>query len=142
MGLLIRDPRPEDEPAWRRLWAGYCAFYEADVPEAVTAATWAKIFEPQSTIHIVGPLDDVELYARRAALAVVDQIATPLLVMHGTDDPVVPVEGTVAFVDALQARGGDVELHLFDGEGHGFRQTANQLAEYRLVGAFLDRVVR
>ena len=50
MGLLIRDPRPEDEPAWRRLWAGYCAFYEADVPEAVTAATWAKIFEPQSTI--------------------------------------------------------------------------------------------
>jgi GNAT superfamily N-acetyltransferase len=50
MGLLIRDARPEDEPAWRRLWAGYCAFYETDVPEAVTAATWDRIFEPQSTI--------------------------------------------------------------------------------------------
>ena len=28
--LLIRDPRPDDEAAWRRLWAGYVAFYEAE----------------------------------------------------------------------------------------------------------------
>jgi hypothetical protein len=38
--LTIRDPRPADEPDWRRLWSGYCAFYETAVPEAVTAATW------------------------------------------------------------------------------------------------------
>ena len=50
-----------------------------------------------------------------------------------------PVEGTIAFVDALRAAGGDVELHLFEGEGHGFRQPANQLAEYRLITSFLSR---
>ena len=45
---LIRDPGPADEPVWRRLWAGYIAFYEAEVPEAVTAVTWARILDPAS----------------------------------------------------------------------------------------------
>ena len=75
-------------------------------------------------------------------MALVDRIVDPLLVLHGTADPVVPVEGTVTFVDALRAAGGDVELHLFDGEGHGFRQPDNQLAEYRLVHEFLHCHIR
>ena len=48
--LLIRDPRPEDEAAWRRLWAGYVAFYEAEVSEDVTAATWRRLFTPDSNM--------------------------------------------------------------------------------------------
>jgi len=43
--LLIRDPDPKDKAAWRALWAGYLAFYEVDVPEAVTARTWARLFD-------------------------------------------------------------------------------------------------
>jgi len=30
---------------------------------------------------------------------------------------------------------------VYEGEGHGFRQPANQLDEYRRMGEFLDRVV-
>ena len=48
--MLIRDPRPEDEAAWRRLWAGYVAFYEAEVSEDVTAATWRRLFTPDSNM--------------------------------------------------------------------------------------------
>jgi GNAT superfamily N-acetyltransferase len=51
MDVAVRDARPGDEPAWRRLWAGYLAFYEAAVPEATTAATWARILDPASPIH-------------------------------------------------------------------------------------------
>jgi len=47
-GVLIRPPRPEDEAAWRRLWAGYVAFYEADVSETVTAGTWRRLLAPGS----------------------------------------------------------------------------------------------
>jgi GNAT superfamily N-acetyltransferase len=47
-GLLIRNPRPDDGAAWRRLWAGYVAFYDADVPDAVTAGTWARLLDPNS----------------------------------------------------------------------------------------------
>jgi GNAT superfamily N-acetyltransferase len=46
--LLIRDPRPEDEAAWRRLWSGYVAFYQAEVSEEVTKATWQRLLAPES----------------------------------------------------------------------------------------------
>ena len=48
--IVIRDPVPDDEGAWRNLWAGYCAFYETKVPEAVTAATWARMLTPGSQL--------------------------------------------------------------------------------------------
>ncbi len=38
MTITIRNVMESDEAAWRRLWAGYLAFYETDVPEEVTAA--------------------------------------------------------------------------------------------------------
>lgn len=34
---------PEDEARWRVLWAGYAAFYRAEVPEAVTADLWGRL---------------------------------------------------------------------------------------------------
>ncbi|MGI9053760.1 MAG: S9 family peptidase [Ilumatobacteraceae bacterium] len=98
-------------------------------------------FEAHSVLTLIGPLADTERYRARSAMAFIERIVDPLLVLHGTADPVVPVEGTITFVDALRAVGGDVELHLFDGEGHGFRQPENQLAEYRLVTEFLERHV-
>jgi dipeptidyl aminopeptidase/acylaminoacyl peptidase len=60
--------------------------------------------------------------------------------MHGDADPVVPLGSTLAFVEALRTAGGDVELHVFEGEGHGFRDPANRRADYELTAAFLRRV--
>ena len=48
--IVIRDPAPDDEGAWRVLWAGYCAFYETDVSEAVTAGTWRRVLTPGSPL--------------------------------------------------------------------------------------------
>ena len=47
---VIRDPRPADEADWRLLWSGYCKFYETEVPEAVTAATWERMLAPGSPL--------------------------------------------------------------------------------------------
>ncbi|MDD3444937.1 MAG: GNAT family N-acetyltransferase [Zavarzinia sp.] len=44
--VTIREARPADEARWRELWAGYTAFYKANVPETVTATTWARILDP------------------------------------------------------------------------------------------------
>jgi GNAT superfamily N-acetyltransferase len=46
----IRDPAAADEAAWRRLWSGYCTFYEANVPETVTARTWQRILDAKSPV--------------------------------------------------------------------------------------------
>lgn len=47
-GLLIRDPQPDDEAAWRRLWDGYVEFYESQVSDEATAGTWARLLDPSS----------------------------------------------------------------------------------------------
>ena len=44
--LSIRDPAAADEAAWRGLWSQYNAFYEAIIPEAVTATTWQRVLDP------------------------------------------------------------------------------------------------
>lgn len=52
MTLTIRDAVETDEAAWRKLWAGYLAFYKTDVPEEVTAFTWARILDPSSRVSM------------------------------------------------------------------------------------------
>ena len=58
MAVTIRAAEPADEPDWRRLWAAYNAFYAAEVPEPVTAATWARILDP--TVDVLARLATVE----------------------------------------------------------------------------------
>lgn len=44
--------------AWRELWAGYLAYYETTLPEAVTGTTWARIISADETFQaIVAELD-------------------------------------------------------------------------------------
>lgn len=50
MTLDIRDARASDEAEWRRLWAGYLAFYKVDLAPEVTANTWARIMDPASKV--------------------------------------------------------------------------------------------
>ena len=98
-------------------------------------------FEAHYTIGLVGPLAARRLYRERSPLSYAEAIRVPLLLMHGDADPVVPFESTVAFAERVRNAGGDVELHLFEGEGHGFRLPANRRADYEITGAFLRRVL-
>jgi GNAT superfamily N-acetyltransferase len=41
--ILIRPIGAADEGDWRRLWRAYLAFYETELPEAVYAATFARL---------------------------------------------------------------------------------------------------
>ncbi|MCF3643332.1 GNAT family N-acetyltransferase, partial [Rhizobium sp. TRM95111] len=58
MALEIRDAAAGDEAAWRVLWAGYLAFYGVDLPEAVTAHTWARILDPASRVAMRVAVDE------------------------------------------------------------------------------------
>jgi GNAT superfamily N-acetyltransferase len=46
----IRDAMAADARPWRRLWDLYNAFYKHAVSEPVTAATWRRILDPQSSV--------------------------------------------------------------------------------------------
>jgi dipeptidyl aminopeptidase/acylaminoacyl peptidase len=96
-------------------------------------------FEQHYTESLVGPLPDAgQLYRDRSPINFADRlVATPLLVMHGDSDPVVPFEQSTAFAERCRTAGGDVELVVYEGEGHGFRKPENQLDEYRRMQGFL-----
>ena len=46
----IRPVTAKDRDAWLAMWADYCAFYEATVPDDVTEGTWSRFFEKGSTV--------------------------------------------------------------------------------------------
>lgn len=50
--MIIRDAGPADREDWQGLWADYLAFYEVDLPEGVTAHTWARIMDPASPMKL------------------------------------------------------------------------------------------
>ena len=43
---MIRALSAEDRDAWLPLWRGYQSFYRVDIPEAVSAVTWARLLDP------------------------------------------------------------------------------------------------
>lgn len=51
--VKIRPIEARDEARWRELWAGYCAFYETEMPPAVTSRTWARILDPAAPVHAI-----------------------------------------------------------------------------------------
>lgn len=48
--ISIRDAQAGDEQAWRILWRGYNDFYQTELPEPVTAATWRRMLDPASPL--------------------------------------------------------------------------------------------
>ena len=73
----------------------------------------------------------------RSPLSFADRITTPVLVLHGDADEVVPVEQS----RHLAARAPGVELHVYEGEGHGFRGAEAVADQLERVERFLARHV-
>lgn len=67
------------------------------------------------------------------------KIQVPVYIAHGDDDQRVPVSHTRKMVAALKEHGKQVELRIFQGEGHGLRYVANQYRYHADVLRFLKR---
>jgi GNAT superfamily N-acetyltransferase len=53
MPVIVRPLLPIDQDRWLQLFRGYIEFYEAHVPDDVTAATWRRLMSPADG-HPVG----------------------------------------------------------------------------------------
>ncbi len=72
-------------------------------------------------------------------LAQAARVAIPLLIVHGTDDDVVPPFQSRRMHEALVKLGRKHDFHLYEGEAHGFADPANSTDFLTRVGAFLDQ---
>jgi dipeptidyl aminopeptidase/acylaminoacyl peptidase len=99
-------------------------------------------FESRYNERLVGVLPrDVERYRASSPMTVADQIRVPLLVLQGSADKVVPQAHSDAIVDAMRRAGAEVEYHVYEGEGHGFRKLDNIIDEYERTERFLTKWV-
>jgi dipeptidyl aminopeptidase/acylaminoacyl peptidase len=69
----------------------------------------------------------------------VEQIRAPLLVIHGANDPRVPIGETEQIVGRLQALGRTVEFLRLEDEGHQIAKLKNKLVAYPMAVDFLRR---
>ena len=85
--------------------------------------------------------DDRDFLTRASPLTHVDAIRAPLFVIHGRNDPRVPLSEAEQLVASLERRGVRHELCTYDDEGHGLARLANQLDAYPRAIQFLDEVL-
>ena len=75
--------------------------------------------------------------SRDDVLRFMDVAAPGLLVAQGGNDPRVPESESRQIVDAMRARGQQVEYLCFPDEGHGFDRPGNRIAFYQRMERFL-----
>jgi dipeptidyl aminopeptidase/acylaminoacyl peptidase len=85
---------------------------------------------------------DRDFLVQASPLTHLDRLQAPLFIIHGQNDPRVPVSEARQLQAALSARGVPVELLVYPDEGHGLAKLANRLDAWPRAVAFLDGVLR
>ncbi len=116
--------------------AGSCRYGIGDLV-ALNAATHR--FEAHYTDWLIGT--DPALLRERSPVEHLDGFNAPVILFQGLDDKVVPPAQARAMAAALEAKGLDHELHLYEGEGHGFRRAATRQAVLEAELAFFRRAI-
>jgi dipeptidyl aminopeptidase/acylaminoacyl peptidase len=99
-------------------------------------------FEAHYLHSVIGPLPGAtSAYRDRSPVTVAEQITSPLLILQGDADVVVPPAQSRAIADRLLALGRTVELQVYQGEGHGWARPDTIIDELQRVESFLRRHV-
>ena len=87
-----------------------------------------------------GRLDeDRQLLETASPLNAIEKIRAPLFVIHGANDPRVPLSEAEQVVAAVRASGAECPLLVYQDEGHGLAKRVNQLDAYPQAVEFLAR---
>jgi dipeptidyl aminopeptidase/acylaminoacyl peptidase len=120
--------------------AGTTYFGVADL-EQFTGGETHK-FELKYEHTLVGPYPErADLYRERSPIHFTDRIQTPMLVLQGADDRVVPPAQAELIVAALRERGIPHAYLLYEGEGHGFRKAENIIGSLEAELSFYAQVL-
>jgi dipeptidyl aminopeptidase/acylaminoacyl peptidase len=97
-------------------------------------------FEARYLDGLIGPWPAAQAtYAARSPLQHAERIRCPVIFFQGLDDKVVPPAQTEAMAEALRSQAIPVEVHLFAGEGHGFKSSDTQIQVLESTEAFFAK---
>jgi dipeptidyl aminopeptidase/acylaminoacyl peptidase len=146
------------DPARAALWGGSYGGYMVLAGVSMQPSRWAAGVDIVGISSLVTFLENTSDYRRAyrereygfldrhheflvkaSPLTYLDDIVAPLFVIHGANDPRVPLSEAEQIKAALDDKGVDCELRVYGDEGHGLQQRANRLDAYPDAIAFLVR---
>ena len=127
--------------AHTKLFAAGASYYGVSDLEVLARETHK--FESRYLDKLIGPYPDaIDIYRERSPIHHLDKIDAPLLLLQGLQDKVVPPTQSEMVCDNLQQKGVYVKYITFPGEGHGFRNLANQVSALEAELAFYLKVFK
>ncbi|HEY5658179.1 MAG TPA: S9 family peptidase, partial [Myxococcota bacterium] len=109
-----------------------------DLPMLLEDFNWYRIGE--FNVPTIGSAwsDRKELDAL-SPLHNVERIQGPVLIAHGSEDPIVHLRHATMMASTLEKAGKEVELYIYEGEVHGFIDSRNQMDFYEKLAAFFEK---
>jgi dienelactone hydrolase len=101
-------------------------------------AAWQTYFE----LSLGHPERDRDELVARSPRTYLDQLACPMLVIQGANDPRVTRADSDDLVEDLRAKGKDIEYLMFPDEGHDITKAANKVRCYQTIADFMARHLR
>ncbi|TRY19471.1 S9 family peptidase [Tessaracoccus rhinocerotis] len=118
--------------------AGMSSYGIGDLRTLATDTHKAESRYPDS---LVGPWPEAEeTYLARSPITQLENLSTPMLILQGMDDKVVPPNQAFDMAEAVRAKGQPLALVTFEGEGHGFRSMAARRTALESKVSFLQQV--
>lgn len=88
------------------------------------------------------PEKHYDIMIKLSPISYVDNIRTPLMVIHGANDPRVPVSEAEQLIKALRDRGVEVRYIRLEDEGHGISKVSNRVKVYSEVIKFMMKYLK
>ena len=115
----------------------YCGISDLTSFMRTVPSYWSKFMTSSFVLHCGAPAD----LPARSPMSRLDAVCRPLLVIQGAKDARVVQAESDNVVNALRARGADVEYVLKHDEGHGFLNPENNIDAFLAIEAFLARTL-
>lgn len=80
-------------------------------------------------------------YAVRSPINYVDSVQAAVLLIHGEQDPLIPVDQAYSLYEALQAAGKTVELKIYPDEAHCVNDPAGRAEVWEMMFAWFEKYV-
>ncbi|WP_226039398.1 S9 family peptidase [Natrinema sp. DC36] len=111
--------------------ANFVTFLEntGDWRRELREAEYGSLAEDREFLEEISPINNVE------------RIEAPLFVLHGENDPRVPVGEAEQIAEKAAEQGVPVRKLIFEDEGHGFSKLENRIEAYSEIADFLDEHV-
>ncbi len=82
---------------------------------------------------------DIKLLEEISPINMVKDIKAPVLILHGQNDPRVPVSEAKQMFNSLKKNGVPVDLIIYNDEGHGLEKKENRIDAYKKITNFLQK---